>query len=1086
MSKLFENYRGSGRQYQRSATPFERVLDALQVPVQGLSGAVEGIIEGQNPLENAARNIKEDRDFINVLQNQGMDEFPSRIAGTVANIALDPLNYLGVGVLTNTGRAARASKLAFDVAENTGDLAKAFKAAKTIDRVGVFSTKASEQAAAGHRALIEFAGKKVVGGEKVYQMLEKVGARVADTPAAKFVQTAFGGMRAKLPEFVKFRGMQAKAKAGRTVMDLEKQVTAASTEYYDEMAKAGMDAETARDLLRDATERWKSAPENVDLTEYMSPHDRRKYVRLVWQTEAAKRGLPDQLGKNEDLTQFLSRRRRPNVSTPEGIVTEGAAHTEGIVDVSNVDVVAGRKVRRVDKIDVAATGFDKQGRPIGAVGKIGKAGKGFADETGLGMPNLFLLDGAFDFKGQLPQEALELLGKQGFANSAKAVRRLESRAIDTYVSLRQASTLRDVFKKYGWDSQLAKLSPKVARSVSFINAANASFLSAERQSGLRISELIGDLNYLKRIMTPEGRDALTAAMGTEASKMSSAYDVSVRFASQIERDELMRNLTVSEINEMAERGMLAITGNKKVKLFEDEPFFATFRRGSESAKAVEAAKMTKDYIGKYGAEVTGTIDNPVSRFAGAPPGMAFLPDRLAEDLGVRQYEAGRLIKDVALPKDIVDLLQSHYERVLSPAGLQPVLRGYDSLTRMWKNITLPIWPAYQVRNGISDLVMITTGPGEYALSPHGAVGAITDAAMGLGGKAKEIKLGGGVSVTWEQFAEMLHTNGVLDYNPGRDIDDYILRPRGLKNFRKGLSGFEERMGTLQPFDAAVRVSMFRQNSTNAGYFLGLLRKGVPPEVAAMEVKKRLFDFSDLTDVEKQVFRRVAPFYSWLRHNIPYQVGTAVSKPGQLATVGWLRNYMTGGEGPAGDVALPGWLAEGVPIAAGGFGEEGHPSFLRLKGLLPQADLATLGQPLQEALNAVSPLLKTPVEMGANYSFFRNQPLERFPGEQEKVLGVPVSRRFVEPVLDQIRPINEVNNLLRDQPGAQKIAGFMLAKSYPIDKSLQQRLMYFKLEQERTRVKKLIYQAASQGNSGEIQTLRRYLLDLEKNPRQLMK
>ena len=50
------------------------------------------------------------------------------------------------------------------------------------------------------------------------------------------------------------------------------------------------------------------------------------------------------------------------------------------------------------------------------------------------------------------------------------------------------------------------------------------------------------------------------------------------------------------------------------------------------------------------------------------------------------------------------------------------------------------------------------------------------------------------------------------------------------------------------------------------------------DVAAQEVKKSLFDYSDVSRFERDVLKRFMPFYTWTRKNIPAQLASLVKNP----------------------------------------------------------------------------------------------------------------------------------------------------------------------------------------------------------------
>ena len=133
---------------------FLSFLEPLQFGELHTAGIVQSIIKGI-PVGEA---IKQKHTFSDIVNEQ----FPElsrgeRIAlGFAMSIVFDPLTYVGIGTLTKAGRVA--------------------KIAKTLASTPV------KQAALGQRALLKFAGKKVIGGEIVFKGFEKGGKTLRAAP----------------------------------------------------------------------------------------------------------------------------------------------------------------------------------------------------------------------------------------------------------------------------------------------------------------------------------------------------------------------------------------------------------------------------------------------------------------------------------------------------------------------------------------------------------------------------------------------------------------------------------------------------------------------------------------------------------------------------------------------------------------------------------------------------------------------------------------------------------------------------------------------------------------------------------------
>lgn len=80
------------------------------------------------------------------------------------------------------------------------------------------------------------------------------------------------------------------------------------------------------------------------------------------------------------------------------------------------------------------------------------------------------------------------------------------------------------------------------------------------------------------------------------------------------------------------------------------------------------------------------------------------------------------------------------------------------------------------------------------------------------------------------------------------------------------------------------VTKHVEDSTRIATFLGGLQRGMDPREAAQRASDIHFDYGDLTSIEKSVFRRAIPFYTFPSRNIPLQAKMLVTRPGKYATV----------------------------------------------------------------------------------------------------------------------------------------------------------------------------------------------------------
>lgn len=84
------------------------------------------------------------------------------------------------------------------------------------------------------------------------------------------------------------------------------------------------------------------------------------------------------------------------------------------------------------------------------------------------------------------------------------------------------------------------------------------------------------------------------------------------------------------------------------------------------------------------------------------------------------------------------------------------------------------------------------------------------------------------------------------------------------------------------------VSEFREDTMRMAHFIDSLKKTPKmdsieqmAELAAKKVRKYNFDYQDLTNIERRVFRRAVPFYTFMRKNVPLMLENYFTNPGKM-------------------------------------------------------------------------------------------------------------------------------------------------------------------------------------------------------------
>jgi hypothetical protein len=181
------------------------------------------------------------------------------------------------------------------------------------------------------------------------------------------------------------------------------------------------------------------------------------------------------------------------------------------------------------------------------------------------------------------------------------------------------------------------------------------------------------------------------------------------------------------------------------------------------------------------------------------------------------------------------------------------------------------------------------------------------------------------------------------------------------------------------------------------------------DVAAQEVKKGLFDYSDVSRFERDVLKRFMPFYTWTRKNIPAQLVSLVKNPQRAEKLAIAKAQFEHESGDLDHSDYGAFWGDRVPIF---FGNEtqGVIKAFTLLNVVPMADLQRMIRPGPLLAEMTSPMIKAPLEILANYDTFRKgKPVKAFPGEMKDYLGVSLPPRLWH-LAQVIVPLTEINRL----------------------------------------------------------------------------
>lgn len=364
-----------------------------------------------------------------------------------------------------------------------------------------------------------------------------------------------------------------------------------------------------------------------------------------------------------------------------------------------------------------------------------------------------------------------------------------------------------------------------------------------------------------------------------------------------------------------------------------------------------------------------------------------------------------------------------------PTGMNETVRDFlkvvDTATGWWKRGAYAIKPSSAPKQLIGNTVLGAMQAGIKTFKVFDPR-ALMDAALMVTSKAvpekalpKAIKdmiakgFGGDA-----ELAERIALRNFIDSN---DLNNYVKGWKGKSVLGSHLDGAEEYKfmiegGVIKGFDASgeslkIKVNnalkknpnsigsvagdlakvwnwpSFAEDYSRASLYLNARRMGYSQKESVKLVNKALFDYSrGLSHVEKNVFKRILPFYTFPRFAIPRVLQNLVTKPGEALTVNKFVNLLgklNSGDTltPAEQEAIPGFILE-QPRVFNGFDKEGKLGFNTFNGLTPFDAISLLVKKPngdidfprtveKSVLAAVTPFIKVPAELA-----MRNEKGER--------------------------------------------------------------------------------------------------------------
>lgn len=336
-------------------------------------------------------------------------------------------------------------------------------------------------------------------------------------------------------------------------------------------------------------------------------------------------------------------------------------------------------------------------------------------------------------------------------------------------------------------------------------------------------------------------------------------------------------------------------------------------------------------------------------------------------------------------KEVVQAISQYKQLFTNDQALNTMLRLFDKGMQLFK-ASVTFSSGNLIRNMLGNVL-------------NGFVGGLRspeDYAMGMG-----LLMRGATSGLPEEMTQGLHDFQVTDKVFGKVWDGNTIaqdmlrlkvlnRGSQLSNFTSALTP-EDLWKEMQKTDFSkiykhpqrliwtnLKANNVMDDWFRASMYISQLRRTGDPVRAANQVKKYLFDYSDLAPFERNVLGRIVPFYTWMRKNIALQLQTLLLNPG--VTFAFLKAQQEMADALGVDFnKLPSYVADSfmIPVSVTPTG-----MVHMLSGnALPVNDLTLIFQnPLPGgtgggALANINPVLSLALEYATNFDFNTGAPLD---------------------------------------------------------------------------------------------------------------
>lgn len=186
-------------------------------------------------------------------------------------------------------------------------------------------------------------------------------------------------------------------------------------------------------------------------------------------------------------------------------------------------------------------------------------------------------------------------------------------------------------------------------------------------------------------------------------------------------------------------------------------------------------------------------------------------------------------------------------------------------------------------------------------------------------------------------------------------------------------------------DNVSRITVLLKAMDDPGYIARLGIKGVDDIDSYRQViSKVMFDPSMMTDVERNVMKRIIPFYTYAKNNLVFQIDNLGRNGSRYARTLKGFEHLQKAATDNNEENMSDYIKDSLYIPIPSLDENGNYTILRTS--LPFGQLIeTVDDPIKQFANMTGPLGKGAYEYSTGIDSFTGREIERFPGEKSTQL-----------------------------------------------------------------------------------------------------